>query len=194
MLIDPDREIDPAESDRAGIEEPRFDFDDDPIAISDGEDTDDPVDAIYSDDPEHRIDNAELDNALDEFVDMVNGRDLDGLLELLASDVRADYLGEASPEGVIAGFNDLLLRNPALLLTRADLGDEPLVAVWVFDLEADRFDPMGYMTLEMSEDQPNLIQRIEYVEELGDTDGLVIETPERTDLPEWDEWSEVDED
>jgi hypothetical protein len=187
-------EFDTEQSDVAAEQEPVIDFAEDPIDVSDSVENDEPADAIYSDDPEHRIDNAELDNALDEFVDVVNGRDLDGLLELLASDVRADFLGEGSPEGVVAGFNDLFLRNPTLLVTRADLGYEPLTAVWAFDLEADRFDPMGYITLEVSEDEPGLIQRIEYIEELSDSDDLVVEAPERSDLPEWDEWSEVDED
>lgn len=174
--------------------EPVIDFTEDPIEVADASETNDSASDIYSDDPEHRIDNAELDNALDEFVDVVNGRDLEGLLDLLAADVRADFLGEGSRDGVVDGFNDLFLRNPTLLVTRADLGDEPLAAVWAFDVEADRFDPIGYMTLEMGEEESGMIQRIDYVDELGDTEDLVVESPDRSELPEWDEWSEVDED
>lgn len=174
--------------------EPVVDFEEDPIEITDSNESEDTDADIYPDDPEHRIDNAELDNALDEFVDIVNGRDLDGLGELLGADVRADFLGEVSRDGVVAGFSDLFLRNPTLLVTRADLGSEPLAAAWTFDVEADRFDPMGYMSLEMSEDDSGSIQRIEYVDELGDTEDLVVELPERSDLPEWEEWTEADED
>lgn len=192
--MDP-REFDPDDETVATDEaDPVVDFEEDPIEISDSNESEDTETDIHPDDPEHLIENAELDNALDEFVDIVNGRDLEGLGELLAADVRADFLGEVSRDGVVDGFNDLFLRNPTLLVTRADLGSEPLAAVWTFDVEADRFDPMGYMSLEMSEDDSGSILRIEYVDELGDTEDLVVESPERSDLPEWDEWTEVDED
>lgn len=191
--------MDRAESDtydnttRIPEEEQVIDFENDPIDIREEGQDELPSD-LYSDESGRRVENAELDNTLDELVDMVNGRDFEGLSELLASDVEAGFLGETSREGVLDGFNDLLLRYPTLLLTRADLGEDPLVAVWVFDNEADRFDAFGYITVEMDDSGGSLIETIDYVDELPDSEDLVVEAPERSDLPEWDEWVELDED
>jgi len=123
-------------------QEPVIDFEVDPIDIREVNENGPP---FTFGEPDWRIANADLDNALDEFVDLVNARDLDGLTELLASDVEADFLGEFSRDGVIAVFNDLFLRCPSLLVTRGDLGSRPMVAVWIFDREDDRFDPLGYI-------------------------------------------------
>jgi hypothetical protein len=149
---------------------------------------------FFSDDQTRRIDNAGLDNILDEFVDVLNGRDLDGLSDLLAADAEAGFLGESSRDGLVDGFNDLFLRYATLLVTRGESGPDPIVAVWIFDREADRFDPFGYMTFETSDDDAALIQRIEYIDELPDSEDLVVETPVRSELGEWEDWSELDED
>jgi hypothetical protein len=114
----------------------------------------------------------EIDNTLDELVDLVNGRDLDGLNELLAADAEAGFLGGSSRDDVVDGFNDLFLRYPTLIVTRGDLGSDPIAAVWIFDREADRFDPFGYMTFETSDDAEGLIQRIEHIDELPDSADL----------------------
>lgn len=172
-----------------------IDYEDDPVDIRDEMEPDD-VEASddYWDDGARRIDNADLDNVVDEFVDLVNGRDLDGMAELLASDVVFELVGGTSRDDVIDGLNDLFLRYPTLLTTRADLGSEPMVAVWTFDDEADRFDQFGFFVFEMSDSSEGMIQRVSYAEELDDSEDLVVETPDRSDLPEWEEWSELDED
>jgi hypothetical protein len=185
-------EFEPDDDEPAPVsQEPVIDFEADPIDIRE-ENEDSPP--FTFDEPDRRIENADLDNALDEFVDLVNARDLDGLIELLAPDVEADFLREFSRDGVIAGFNDLFLRYPSLLVTRGDLGSQPIVAVWIFDREADRFDPLGYMTLELGESAQDLIRRVDYTEELPDSEDLVVEAPERSELSEWEDWSELDED
>jgi hypothetical protein len=115
----------------------------------------------------------------------------------LAPDAEATFLGESSREGLVDGFSDLFLRNPTFLVTRGDLGVEPIVGVWTFDFEADRFDLIGYMALEMSESDDGLLGRISYVDdvdELAGSDDLVVESPDRSELPEWEDWSELDED
>ncbi|HEX6301348.1 MAG TPA: hypothetical protein VF148_12845 [Acidimicrobiia bacterium] len=178
----------------ASEQEPDIDYDTDQIDVRDETEQGEPLDGVAPDVEARMIDNADLDNVLDEFVDLVNGRDLDGLSDLLASDAEADFLGETSREGVVDGFSDLFMRNPTLLMTRGDLGPEPIVAVWAFDFEGDRFDLSGYMTLDIGDSEDALIVRISYVDELSDTEDLVVETPDRSELPEWEDWSELDED
>jgi hypothetical protein len=164
----------------------------DPIDLREDLDTEESSDE--SDETLATIDYAVFDNVLDEFVDMFNARDLDGLGELLATDAEAGFLGESSGTGVIEGVNDLFLRYPTLLATRGDLGPEPIVLVWIFDQDLDRFDPLGYLTLDVSDAGEGQIRRVEYVDEVPDSEDLVVETPERADLPEWGDWSALDED
>jgi hypothetical protein len=195
MIDVPTRSDLPDEEDpRITDEEPVFDFEPDGIDVRGEAEANNSLSDFFSDDQTRRIDNAELDNTIDELVDLVNGRDLDGLSELLASDAEAGFLGGSSRDGVVDGFNDLFLRYPTLIVTRGDLRSDPMVAVWIFDWEADRFDPFGYMTFETSDGEEGLIQRIEYIDELPDSDDLVVETPERSELPEWEDWSEFYED
>jgi hypothetical protein len=66
--------------------------------------------------------------------------------------------------------------------------------VWAFDFEGDRFDLSGYMTLDIGDSEDALILRIGYIDELSDTEDLVVESPDRSELPEWEDWSELDED
>lgn len=179
---------------RAREEEPVIDFESDGIDVRGEAGADHSASDFFLDDPIRRIDNAELDNILDEFVDVLNGRDLDGLSELLAADAEAGFLGELTRDGVVDGFNDLFLRYPTLLVTRGESGSDPIVAVWIFDREADLFDPFGYMTFETSDNKETLIQRIDYIDEFSDFEDVVVEVPERSELGEWEDWSELDED
>lgn len=146
------------------------------------------------DEPARRIENAALDDALDEFVERVNARDLDGLGDLLASDVEAPFLQEVSRAGAVAGLNDLILRHPTLTLTRGDRGSDPMVAAWLFDSDQDRYDLVGYFSFELTGTEEALIQRLDYVEEFSDSDEMVVERPEKTELAEWEDWSNQDED
>jgi hypothetical protein len=190
----PDFDIPDEEATRATEDEPVIDFESDGLDVRGEAEANHSSSDSFSDDQTRRIDNAELDNAIDEWVDVVNGRDLDGLSELLAADAEASFLGEWSRDGVVDGFNDLFLRYPTLLVTRGEAGPDPIVAVWIFDRVADRFDPFGYMTFETTDDDAGLIRRVEYIGELPDSEDLLVETPERSELPEWEDWSELDED
>lgn len=189
------RKYDPTEDELGERSEPKpeIDYDADLVDIRDATGDDLPPEDLV-DDEARKIDNAELDNVLDAFVDMLNGRDFDGLEGLLGSDVESEFLGAMSREGVVDGLSDLVLRYPTLLLTRGDLGSEPIVVLWTFDFDGDRFERFGYLTLEMSDAGQGLIQRISYVEDLSDAEDLVVESPDRSDLPEWDDWSQLDED
>jgi hypothetical protein len=189
-----DFDIPDEESLRATEEEPVMDFESDGIDVRGEAEANLSLSDFFSDDQTRRIENAEVDNTIDELVDMLNGRDLDGFSDLLAPNVEFGFLGESSRDGVVDGLNALFLRYPTLLVTRGESGPDPIVAVWIFDREADCFDPFGYMTFETSDDDAALIQRIEYIDELPDSDDLVVETPERSELGEWEDWSELDED
>jgi hypothetical protein len=46
---------------------------------------------------------------------------------------------------------------------------------------------VGYLTFEIG-DTGELIQRLDYVEELPGLEDLIIEMPETLDLPEWEVW------
>lgn len=183
-----DQELRPSQEEDLGI-----DLESDLMNVRDDVEAEQPL-PDASDESRASMDNAELDNVLDEFVDVVNARDLEGLDQLLAPEAEAGFLGEFSESGVLDGFNDLFLRYPSLMVTRGDIGVEPIVVAWLFNQEADRFDPVGYFTLEVSDSEETQILRVEYGEELPDSDQLVVETPARSDLQEWDDWSEHEED
>ncbi|HEY5579127.1 MAG TPA: hypothetical protein VIL12_05520 [Acidimicrobiia bacterium] len=168
-----------------------FDIDPDASAMlheSDGLSDDEPGDSDSVD-----FENAALDNLLDEFIEVVNARDLSQLEELLSPSVEAEFLGERSLTGVVEGLGDLVLRYPSLVLTRGDLDDEPVVAAWAYDTESDRYDALGYFTLQVGDGTEPLIERLDYVEEFAQGGDLLVEEPERSELAQWDEWSELDE-
>lgn len=190
----PDFDIPDEEETGASSDEPVVDLESDGLDVRAEAEVNPSSSGFFPEDQRRRIDNAELDNIIGELVDMLNGRDLDGLSDLLAPNVEFGFLGESSREGVVEGLNDLFLRYPTLLMTRGESGSDPIVAVWIFDREADRFDPFGYMVFETSDDDAGLVQRIEYIDELPESDDLVVETPERSELQEWEDWSELDED
>jgi hypothetical protein len=133
-----------------------------------------------------------LEDLLDEFVELVNARDLDGLAEVLKPDVVADFLDSTSRFGVIDELSELVLRNSSLTLTRGELDLEPVAALWVLDQEKGVYDLIGFLTFEMS-DSGDLIQRMDYVDELPGVEDLVVETPDCLEIPEWEVWSAYDE-
>jgi len=181
---------------QSAVEETGIDFETDMVTVRVGIDSDPEgspnpslEEAGPEDDPAWSIASADVDNVLDELVDLVNGRDLDGLGEVLSPDATADFLGATSGESIIDGLSEMVLRNPTLIVTRGELGPDPVVAVWLFDEEAHGYDLIGYFSVELTENDDRLIQRMEYIEELPDSGRLTVETPDRVDLPEWDDWS-----
>lgn len=181
------------DEDQGTAEELAIDLTVDPVDVrGDGGENVLSADRLLSGQPHTQIVNAVLDDVVDEMVDLLNARDMDGLGELMAPTARATFLSEESGPGVIDGLNDLTWRFPSLLATRGDLGTMPIVALWLFDGDADRFDPLGYLVLGIADDDEALIDSIDYVDEFGGDEELVIESPERTDLSEWDDWTELD--
>lgn len=164
------------------------DFDVDPVVIH-AEFEDDTADS--EDEPSGGPD-PDLDNLVVEFVDLFNARDMDALAELLASDAESSFLHESSRSGVIEGIEDVVFRRPDVVTTRGDLGTEPVAAVWFLDAESDRYRLCGFFTIDLAEGETPLIGRIDLVEELPDDD-LVVETPDDSERPEWEDWTAQDE-
>ena len=126
------------------------------------------------------------ENASDEFVDMFNARDLDGIADLVAADVTSDLFDGAGVESVVEGMAGLLRRYPQLIATRGEEGHQPIVALWIPD-EQDQYSLMGYLELSTQEE---LIDRITYVDTPGSE--LLVEEPDPDDMAEWQDWREWD--
>ena len=140
-----------------------------------------------------RIQNAAIDNVLDEFVDLVNARDFDGVTELFATDVEAPFLSASSAQDISDGLNDLLLRYPTMVLTRGELGDDPVIGTWLYRQDHDEYALAGYLTVLATDEEEPLIERIELVDELDDAEDLVVERPDPEDIAEWQALADRDQ-
>jgi hypothetical protein len=129
---------------------------------------------------------AAVENASDEFVDLLNARDLDGIGELLTADVTSDLFDGVGVESAIHGFAGLLRRYPQLISTRGEDGSQPVVALWIPD-EQTRYQLMGYLELSAEDER---VDRITYVDTPGSD--LLVEEPDADELAEWQDWSEWD--
>ncbi len=104
------------------------------------------------------------------FVETFNAHDFDGLNELLAdgAEIRGIVEEADTPVGVLEQFR---LRSPWLSLARAELGLDPVAAMWVPD-QNERYVVVGFMSFEAAGNQ---IARIELVDTVpGD---LLSENP-----------------
>ena len=140
-----------------------------------------------------RLANAAVDNVLDEFIDLFNARDFDALTELLAPEVEAPFLDAGSAPDTAEGLSDLVLRYPTMILTRGELGTDPVVGVWIFRQGDDAYGLAGYLTALMTDDEEPVIERLQLVDELDDTEDLVVETPDADEIPEWEALADRDQ-
>ncbi|MDH3260622.1 MAG: hypothetical protein OEM84_06570 [Acidimicrobiia bacterium] len=127
-----------------------------------------------------------VDNASDEFVDLFNARDLDGIADLVTAEVASDLFDGTGVESAVNGIAGLMRRYPQLIATRGEDGNQPIVALWIPD-EQSQYRLMGY--LEMSTEE-ELIDRITYVDTPG-TD-LLVEEPDADEMAEWQDWQDWD--
>ncbi len=128
------------------------------------------------------------ESVLVEFVERFNARDVDGIEELLAPDAEADLLSACGRNDLVEGLTELCERYPSLLLTRGEVGSEPVAAAWIPDTERADFDLLGVLHFEWADD--NLVARFELVEAPPDA---VLERPDLSELNEWEDWRIVDE-
>ncbi len=129
------------------------------------------------------------DNSLVGFVETFNARDWEGVSDLLAEDVTSDFFQATTAEDLIEGMIDLMLRYPTLVVTRGDLGHDPVAAAWLLDQELERYGLVGYFRIELDEGDEPLIANLEYIEEVPDTPDAVFESPEGTEIDEWENWN-----
>jgi hypothetical protein len=120
---------------------------------------------------------------IDEFIECFNARDLDGIGELIATDVEAEFVHAVGSAGAMEGLEDLFVREPLVVLTRGDADGDALAAVW--HPSAGGQQVVGYLIFEFTDDDPGRLTRIEYVDELN-ADDLVIETPDEPVAEEWE--------
>lgn len=108
------------------------------------------------------------------FLEAFNAHDFDGLDELLADDAEIRGIVEEAdtPVGLLEQFR---LRSPWMSLARAELGLDPVAAIWVTD-QNERYEVVGFMTFEAAGNQ---IARIELVETVPEA--LLAENP----APAW---------
>ena len=126
------------------------------------------------------------ENASDEFVDLLNARDLDAIADLVTAEVTSDLFDGSGEESAVHGLAGLLRRYPQLMATRGEDGNRPIVVLWVPD-EQGSYRLMGYLELSTDEE---LVDRITYVDTpSGD---LLVEEPDPDELAEWQDWQEWD--
>lgn len=133
-----------------------------------------------------------VENLVNEFVDLCEARDYDGVQELLTEDAEANLLDSHTRQEVAAGLLDLCERYPSLLLTRGELGDEPVAAVWVADALTGEFGLLGLIRVACTDGPEPLIARLDLVE-IGDGDDVLLECPDAGDLAEWEDRRTIDE-
>ncbi len=139
------------------------------------------------------------ENVLAAAVEYLNANDLDGLAELLHPDVDCSFFDTAGREGVVDGFNDLALRYPAMVFTRAELGEEPVVVAWGYGREPGAhgrqegsFRRLGVFSFTFTDGEETLIEHIGYDDDPDPGAALLAEEPDPTEVPEGVDWLEWD--
>lgn len=131
------------------------------------------------------------ENAVDEFVDYFNARDVEALAELLDDDVTCDFFDLGGKEGVIEGFSDMMIRNPGLVLTRGELGQEPVAVAWTPGEEHD-YRRLGLFVFTFADGPDSLVEHIEYDDAPEDSEVVLAEEPDPDDMDQGGEWREWD--
>ena len=135
---------------------------------------------------------AAAESVLDEFVDYFNARDFDGLATLVDDDATVPMFPESGKIGAISGFADLALRNPGLVFTRGELGEEPVAVAWS-PAPGHEYRRMGYLAFTFTEtDGETLIEHAVYDDQPEGVDGVLAEEPDPEDMGEGDTWEEWD--
>lgn len=186
----PDREDVPA----------AIDFETDPVIALDEDQLDEdaveadlaPLDEPAAMEPLSTPENALLDDVLVGFVDLFNARDSEALSEMLAADASSEFFQGSTREEILEGMTDLSLRYPTLVLTRGDLGSDPIAPAWLLDQEDDSYELVGFFRVAIDEtDEPSIVS-VDYIDEVPDTGEAILEPPEGSERNEWEDWSITD--
>ena len=130
--------------------------------------------------------------AVDEFVDYFNARDLDGIVELVDPEVTSGFFGTSGSADLIQGLSELLLDYPGIILTRGEVGPEPVAVAWI-PTNNHSYSRMGYFAFAFNDDDDGgaLVEHIEY-NDVADEEGLLAEEPDAAEMAEWEDWDEWD--
>lgn len=175
--------------------ETRLDFDADGIVPQDEPSAEDSEATGENDEGEGTVawraavENAALDDVLVDFVDLFNARDWEGMTDLLAADVESGFFGNVTRADLIDALNDLILRYASLVVTRGDIGAQPVAAAWLLDQGTNGYDPVGYFTIALADGDDPRIGTVDYVEEVPDDEDVVLEVPDSGERNEWEDWS-----
>ncbi|MFO7548290.1 MAG: hypothetical protein R6X29_05385 [Acidimicrobiia bacterium] len=134
----------------------------------------------------------EFQNLVVAFVECLTARDFEGIEELLADEVEANLLSTHDREATVQGLEDLVERYPSLVLTRGEIGEEPVAGAWVSDSDTGAYDLVGIMRFGATDGREARLDRIDLVE-IDESEDLVLERPEPEELAEWEDWSITDE-
>ena len=100
------------------------------------------------------------DDLVNQLVAAINARDVDRIDELTAEAVDAPFL----PDGVSPGsrFLEFFVRSPWTVVSRAEVGHDPVAAVWSAGVE-EALALAGYLEVEVADE---MITDLRYVEEI----------------------------
>ncbi len=100
------------------------------------------------------------DDLVNQLVAAINARDVEGIDELTDVDLDAPFL----PEGDTPGYRflDLFLRSPWTVVSRAEVGQDPVAAVWTAGPEGGQV-LAGYLEVDTSDSH---ITGLRYIEEI----------------------------
>ena len=126
---------------------------------------------------------------LDELVDFFNARDLEGIRELLDTEISAPFFGGPGADVTMQGIGELVLAYPGIVSTRGELGEEPVVVAWIPG-ETHTYSRMGYFRFtftDVDENGDKLVEHIDYSDEVADGT-LLAEQPDPADMAEGEDW------
>lgn len=127
---------------------------------------------------------------LDTFVEVFNAGDFESLQELMHPEASAPFFDALSAAAIIDGAADLVLRYPGLLATRGEVGDEPVVVLWIPAEQG--YLRVGYFDFAFTDDDEPLIEHVGYSDDQYAED-LLAEEPDASEMPEgldWRQWEE----
>jgi hypothetical protein len=129
-------------------------------------------------------------DVVDEFVGFFNARDLDGIGDLLSDDVEAEMVRAVGASGAVEGLEDLFIREPLVMLTRASGEDGPIAVLW--HPSDSGLAQVGFLEFEFDDGDPPAVTRIEYVDEMVPED-VMVEPPDELDVEDWEIAAEMDD-
>lgn len=130
------------------------------------------------------LDGSDLESLRDAFVEAFNGRDLDGVLELLADDVDLAAEDSQGTHAVANALTSMWDRSPEVVLTVASLNDQPAAVAWI------RGDGEWARATVVTFDGGNgLIELLEFVEDPADVEAAVTDGPAPDEVEEEFDWA-----